>query len=201
MNRTNDPQVRAARINARAVIVAAIITAILAPIIVYAFIHNPTPSTGPTPTIGRSAGLTPTPPSSTVPPNTLTNRHLVCTSNCDIAVIKITVVSFTLDPTQNQTSMLLLLNSQRNHSNCSLGQSQSPNTYIIFEDSTGKMYEARGPAVSSFSLVAGQPLQLTAIFSFLPSPGSIYTLKSLAVWGEDFITDAPTYGDAQFQFE
>jgi hypothetical protein len=150
-----------------------------------------------TPLVGSTTNATPLTTPLSLKKLTV-NRQLECTSQCDTAVIQITVVSFTLDPTQNQTSMLLLLSSQHNYSNCHFVQSLT--SYLVFQDAAGKTYDPSGQLNNEFSLVAGQPLMLTAIYSFLPSPGSTYTLLSSEIWGEGFSISGPIYGTTQFIF-
>jgi hypothetical protein len=132
------------------------------------------------------------------------NRQLTCTDQCDsVATLNITVLSFALNPTQKQTSMLISLDTQQNYTNCHFnGLSGNASDGLNFQDSAGKIYQPGGQLepFSSFSLVQGQPLKLTATYSFLPSPGSTYTLQSTSLSCTSISTFEPVYGTAQFTF-
>lgn len=199
-------EIKVALIGAVATLLVAIITYILAPIVTNVFTRNPTASsttnpsssTSPTPTTdGSAVSITTTSSSSIARQKTLTfNRQLLCIRDCNSAVIQITVISFTFDTARKQTSMLLQLQSQQGYGACSFTGLIDT---LYFQDTAGETYQPGGQLEEggSFSLVAGQPRQLTAIYSFLPSSGSTYTLLSSQIYcgGEDAI-----YGATHFTF-
>ena len=127
------------------------------------------------------------------------NRQLVCVNYCGphddpLETVQITVTSFTFDTAQHQTLMRLSLDPQSSSSNCSFSDGLS------FQDETGKTYQPGGQLKDggSFSLVKGQQQRLGAIYAFIPSAGSTYTLRP----GRIFCIGGSlgTYGDAQFTF-
>ena len=127
------------------------------------------------------------------------NRQLACVNYCGphddpLETVQITVTSFTFDTAQHQTLMRLSLDPQSSSSNCSFSDGLS------FQDETGKTYQPGGQLKDggSFSLVKGQQQRLGAIYAFIPSAGSTYTLRP----GRIFCIGGSlgTYGDAQFTF-
>jgi hypothetical protein len=125
----------------------------------------------------KNSSDTPTSTSAPLLKELTVNRQLVCISDCNSAVIQITVVSFSFDTARKQTSMQLKLEAQQNYDTCYFtGLTQT----LYFQDEAGNTYEPSGPVKEEepFSLAKGSPLDLTATYSFLPSSDSTFKLLS-----------------------
>ena len=153
---------------------------------------NSSPTFVPTPTLTPT--LVPTPTFTPTPsPKTLTvKRQLVCTGGlCASTDIQMTVNTFTIDTSLNQTSMMFSLLSAQDCGSAFF-------SHLNFQDSTGQSYSPGGQVgtFTDFSLAQRQQLNLTATYAFIPTSGSTYTLST-----ELFCDTAnDSYGDAQFTF-
>lgn len=147
---------------------------------------------------------TPTPTPTPAPKVIQVNRQLPClqiiaTTDCTIAL---TVTSFLLNSAQNQMEMTLSINSQQDCADGFFSASAgSVSDGLNFQDPTGKTYQPGGQLqpYNNFSVAQGQTLRLTAIYLFIPSHGSIYTLvpTELNCSGDPYLH---RYAATQFSF-
>lgn len=169
---------------------------------------NGTPIVTSTTSTAQNESSTPNSTSTSSRKEWAVNRLLSCIDYCTLGSdprdnfvehidVQITVTSFTFDTTQKETSMHLLFDSHSNNSGCSFGDGFS------FQDERGKTYPPGGAFKDggSFSLAKQKQQKFIALYSFLPSSGSTYTLRPGTLYCEGHSFGyTPIYEDTQFEF-
>jgi hypothetical protein len=151
----------------------------------------PTPATASTPisTSTNQSLPTPTPIPTTVPSLTQLNRGLTCISiPCRF---KTTIMTIAFNNDTGETTLNL-----QTKSTTFTGSAYF--LHLDFTDPSGKTFSPQGQATQRFSVSQGTQLTLTATYSFVPQPNTIYTLKTLI---ECDLSGSDSYQDEQFTFQ